>query len=40
MVSKAVAQKCSVKKGVLKNVTEFTGKHLCQNLAGLNLQLY
>ena len=23
---------CSVTKGVLRNVTKFTGKHLCQNL--------
>ena len=25
-------QMCSVKKGVLKNFTKFTGKHLCQSL--------
>ena len=25
-------QKCSMKKGVLKNFTKFTGKHLCQSL--------
>ena len=25
-------QKCSVKKGVLKNFAKFTGKHLCQSL--------
>ena len=24
--------RCSVKKGVLKNFTKFTGKHLCQSL--------
>ena len=24
-------QTCSIKKGVLKNFTKFTGKHLCQN---------
>ena len=35
-------QKCSMKKGVLKNFTKFTGKHMCQNLffykvAGLRL---
>ena len=30
--AEAVAQMCSVKKGVLKNVTKFTGKHLCQSL--------
>ena len=28
----AVVQKCSVKKGILKNFTKFTGKHLCQSL--------
>ena len=25
-------RRCSVRKGVLKNFKEFTGKHLCQNL--------
>ena len=25
-------RKCSVKKGVLKNISKFTGKHLCQSL--------
>ena len=25
-------QRCSVKKGVLRNQTKFTGKHLCQSL--------
>ena len=34
-------QRCSVRKGVLRNFTKFTGKHLCQNyffnkVAGLN----
>ena len=28
----AVAQRCSVRKGVLRNFTKFTGKHLCQSL--------
>ena len=28
----AVAQRCSVQKGVLKNFTKTTGKHLCQSL--------
>ena len=28
----AVVQRCSVKKGVLRNFTKFTGKHLCQSL--------
>ena len=27
-----VAQRCSVKKGVLGNFSKFTGKHLCQSL--------
>ena len=35
--SEAVVQRCSVKKvfckkGVLKNIAKFTGKHLCQSL--------
>ena len=35
-------QRCSVRKGVLRNFTKFTGKHLCQSLffnkvAGLRL---
>ena len=43
-VPEAVVQRCSVKKGVLRNFTKFTGKHLCQCLffnkvAGL-LQLF
>ena len=25
-------QSCSTKKGVLRNFTKFTGKHLCQSL--------
>ena len=25
-------QRCSVRKGVLRNFTKFTGKHLCQSL--------
>ena len=25
-------QRCSMKKGVLRNFTKFTGKHLCQTL--------
>ena len=29
--SEAVAQRCSVKKGVLKNFSKFTGKHMCQS---------
>ena len=28
----AVVQRCSVKKGVLRNFTKFKGKHLCQSL--------
>ena len=30
--TEAVAQRCSVRKGVLRNITKFTGKHLCQSL--------
>ena len=30
--AEAVAPTCSVKKGVLRNVAKFTGKHLCQSL--------
>ena len=30
--AEAVVQRCSVKKGVLRNLVKFTGKHLCQNL--------
>ena len=42
---KSSHQRYSMKKGVLKNFTKFTGKHLCQGLflnkvAGLSLQLY
>ena len=29
--SEAVARRCSVKKGVRRNFTKFTGKHLCQS---------
>ena len=32
MTQKAVVQRCSVRKGVLRNFTKFTGKHLCQSL--------
>ena len=28
-------QRCSIKKGVLRNFTKFTGKHLCQSLKTL-----
>ena len=28
--SEAVAQRCSVRKGVLRNLAKFTGKHLCR----------
>ena len=30
--SEAVAQRCFVRKGVLRNFAKFTGKHLCQSL--------
>ena len=29
---KSTHQRCSVKKGVLRNFAKFTGKHLCQGL--------
>ena len=41
MTTRGSHQRCSVRKGVLRNFAEFTGKHLCQVLfykkvAGLN----
>ena len=30
--SRSSHQRCSVKKGVLRNFAKFTGKHLCQSL--------
>ena len=30
--SEAVAKRCSVRKGVLRNFAKFTGKRLCQSL--------
>ena len=30
--SRSSHQRCSMKKGVLKNFSKFTGKHLCQSL--------
>ena len=30
--SRSSHQRCSMKKGVLKNFTKFTGNHLCQSL--------
>ena len=30
--TETVEPRCSVKKGVLRNLTKFTGKHLCQGL--------
>ena len=32
VVSRGRHQRCSVKKGVLRNFAKFTGKHLCQSL--------
>ena len=32
LISEAVVRRCSVKKGVRRNFTKFTGKHLCQRL--------
>ena len=31
-MGEAVAQRCSLKKGVLRNFAKFTGKHLCQSV--------
>ena len=31
-MNRSIQQKCSVKKGFLKNLAKFTGKHLCQSL--------
>ena len=33
-------QRCSVKKGVLKNVANFTGMHLCWSLFLITLQIF
>ena len=35
LVPEAIAQICSVKKGVLRNFAKFTGKHLCQRVSFL-----
>ena len=39
LIIEAVVQRCSVKKGVLKNFAKFTGKHLCQFLFLIKLQV-
>ena len=31
-ITEAVIRRCSVKKGVPRNVKKFTGKHLCERL--------
>ena len=33
-------QRCSMKKGVLTNLTKFTGKHLCQSLFFIKKRLW
>ena len=33
-------QRCSVKKGVLRNFAKFTGKHLCQSLVFNKVTVY
>ena len=43
--SRSSHQRCSIKKGVLRNFTKFTGKHLCKSLffnkvAGLRNRLW
>ena len=30
--TEAVAQRCSLRKGVLRNFAKFTGEHLCKSL--------
>ena len=32
LLFRSIPQRCSMKKGVLRNFTKFTGKHLCQSL--------
>ena len=32
MATEAVLQRCSIRKGVLRNFAKFPGKHLCQSL--------
>ena len=32
LTTEAVVQRCSLKKGVLRNFTKFTGRYLCQSL--------
>ena len=44
-ITRSSHRRCTVKKGVLRNFAESTGRHLCQSLffnkvAGLGLQLY
>ena len=31
MINRSSHQRCSMKKGILKNFTKFTGEHLCQS---------
>ena len=33
-------QRCSIKKGALRNFAKFTGKHLCQSLFLIKLHLF
>ena len=37
--AEAVAQRCSVRKGVLKNFAKFAGKHLCLSLVSFLMKL-
>ena len=39
-VSEAAVQRCSIKIGVLKNSTIFTGKHLCWSLLLIKFQAF
>ena len=36
--SEAAVLRCSIKKGVLRNLAKFTGKHLCKSLFLIKLQ--
>ena len=31
-ITRSIHQKCSIKKGVIRNFVKFTGKHMCQSI--------
>ena len=44
-ISRSSHQKCSIKKGVVRNFVKFTGRHMCQSIffnkvAGLRYATY